>query len=118
MRAFCSAFLLLLVPSFVEGLAAAPQEEDTVLSVLKDELARSTKRLKMEKSTLPYYVGYTVKESVTFEARAMFGALASRGEGKSRTLSADVRVGDYSLDNTNFSDGEGGMMLLGRGGMG
>src|SRR6185295_13056789 len=110
MRALCSAFLVLM--------AAAPQEEDLILKVLKDELARSTKRLKMDKAAPPYYVGYTVNEKTTFEARAIFGALASRGEGRSRTLSADVRVGDYSLDNTNFSDGQMGMMMFGRGGPG
>jgi predicted Zn-dependent protease len=118
MKALGIAFLLAL--SSVEGFlaAGAPQDEDVVLRVLQDELARSTKRLKMEKSAPPYYVGYTVKESNTFEARATFGALASRGEGRSRTLSADVRAGDYSLDNTNFSDAGMGMGLFGGGGMG
>jgi TldD protein len=118
MKASVCMFLVLIAPGLVEGLAAAPQEDDVVLKVLRDELARSTKRLKIEKAATPYYVGYTVKESTMFEARAMFGALASRGDSRSRTLSADVRVGDYSLDNTNFSDGQSGMMMFGRGSMG
>jgi predicted Zn-dependent protease len=108
MKALSLVFLLLA--------AAAPQDDDVVLKVLQDELARSSARLKMEKAAPPYYVGYTVKENITFEVRAMFGALASRGEGKSRALTADVRVGDYALDNTNFSDGGGMMMMFGRGG--
>src|SRR6185503_12934753 len=110
MRPFALAFLALI--------AAAPQDEDTVMKVLQDELGRSTKRLKMEKAAPPYYVGYTVKETLSFEVRAIFGALAGRGEGRNRALSADVRVGDYSLDNTNFTDGDMGMMMFGRGGGG
>src|SRR6185369_10395451 len=99
-------------------IAAAPQDDDVVMKVLQDELGRSTKRLKMEKAKPPYYVGYTVKENTTFEIRAMFGALASRGEGRNRSLSADVRMGDYSLDNTNFSDGGMSMAMFGMGGRG
>jgi predicted Zn-dependent protease len=107
-----------LALAFLTLIAAAPQDEDVVMKVLQDELARSTTRLKMDKATPPYYVGYTVKENVTFEVRAMFGALASRGEGRNRSLSADVRVGDYSLDNTNFSDGGMRMAMFGGGGRG
>lgn len=110
MKAILGAILILA--------STVPQDEDVVLRVLTDELARSTKQLKMEKSAPPYYVGYTVKESITFEARATFGALAGRGENRSRTLSADVRVGDYSLDNTNFSDGDFSMAMFGFGGRG
>ncbi len=107
-----------LALAFLSLIASVPQDEDVVMKVLQDELARSTKRLKMEKATPPYYVGYTVKENTTFEVRAMFGALASRGEGRNRSLSADVRVGDYSLDNTNFSDGGMNIAMFGMGGRG
>jgi hypothetical protein len=97
-----------LPPSLARSVAKSDkQDDDVVLKVLQDELARSTKRLTMEKAAPPYYVRLHGEGELTFEVRAMFGALAGRGEGGIASLSADVRVGDYSLDNTNFSDGGG-----------
>ncbi len=98
---------------------AGPQEDDLIARVLKDELDRSMKRLRMEKAAAPYFLAYTVRESQDFQVTATFGAVSQRGEGRRRTLAVDARAGDYSLDNTNF--GEGGLdmlALMGRGGGG
>ncbi|MBI2933914.1 MAG: hypothetical protein HYY16_19895 [Planctomycetes bacterium] len=84
---------------------AAPQDDDLLLRVLRDELDRSMQRLRMDGAPAPYYVEYAVEESVSFQVQASFGALAGQGETRHRILSVDLRVGDYSLDNTNFAGG-------------
>ncbi|HZL72903.1 MAG TPA: metallopeptidase TldD-related protein [Planctomycetota bacterium] len=99
-----AAILVLAVPL----AAGAPQEqEDLLFRVLRDEMARATARLKLEKSGPPYYVEFSATENESFSAAGSFGALTGRSEGKTRYCSIDLRVGDHGLDNTNFAGGGG-----------
>ncbi|HEY3227259.1 MAG TPA: metallopeptidase TldD-related protein, partial [Planctomycetota bacterium] len=94
--AFASLLLL--------AAGAAPQDDDDLIfRVLRDERQRSLERLKLEKSGPPYYLEYTVTESESFQVSGSFGAVTGRGGGKSRYCSIDLRVGDRTLDNTNFA---------------
>lgn len=83
--------------------AKASPEPDPVLRALRDELGRA-QQLKMERMDRPYHVSASVNESESFQVSASFGALVARGGGRDATTSVDVRVGDPSLDNTNFAD--------------
>ena len=69
---------------------------------LRDELARSMQQLQLEDLEQPYFVSYLVREVKSKGSSATFGSLLNSGEGHSRDLSVEVRVGDYALDNTNF----------------
>lgn len=86
------------------GIGAQEQPQLNVLmQALRDELARSTEELEMEGLEKPYFIAFTVHEIERLEAAASFGALLSSSEDKSRRLSVEVRVGDPTFDNTNFS---------------
>lgn len=89
---------------------------DEVMRAMVDELNRSM-TLQLEDLAKPYFIQYGVSETVTFQARASYGALISSGESKSRSFQGQVRVGSYELDNTNFAGG-GGFRRGRRGGRG
>ena len=80
-------------------LAAQP---NVVMQAMQDELARSMTELRLDNLEKPYFVSYTVYEASDIRATAALGGIASSGERTSRTLNVEVRVGDRSLDNTNF----------------
>jgi predicted Zn-dependent protease len=91
-------------------LARPPEQapgvsQDPVMKAMEDELGRSLGKLKMGKLEEPYYVEYTVKDVTSTEITASFGALISSDEENYRDLSVDLRVGDYSFDNTNYIAG-------------
>jgi hypothetical protein len=90
---------------------------DVVMDALVDELGRSMK-LQLEDLQSPYFVQYAVEESTSYRISATCGALVSSDDSRSRRLSADVRVGYYDLDNTNFAGGGGGGGMGGRRGGG
>ncbi len=90
---------------------AAPQEEkeDLLFKVMRHEIDRSMARLKLDGSPAPYYVRYSITDQDSFQVTASFGAVTALGGGRQRSLDVDLRVGDPSLDNTNFAEaGEGG----------
>jgi predicted Zn-dependent protease len=87
-----------LLPAPLEPAA----QGDPLMKALRDELARNVEKLRVEKLDRPYFIAYTATEYVTAGAAAAFGAVASSGENRSRTLEAEVRVGDRSLDNTGY----------------
>jgi len=97
------------------GVAQPAAEADVVLRALEDEVARA-ETLSMDALDKPYWVGGFAQDAESFEVSAAFGALLSRDGGKRSMLETQVRVGDMSLDNTNFADGFwGGGFRRGRG---
>ena len=82
------------------ALAAAPAAgQSTVLAAMKAELDRSIELLG-EEETPPYFLSYEITESRSVSVGASFGALTNSDENRERLLDIDLRVGDYSLDNT------------------
>ncbi len=71
-----------------------------VLDVMQDELQRSFEVLQDER-TPPYYISYEITQSSSANVSASFGEVTSRENFTSRYLDIDLRVGDYSLDNTH-----------------
>ena len=72
------------------------------MKAMHDELDRSMKQLQLENLEKPYFISYRVVDSDSTNVSASFGALDSSGQGHSRRLTVEVRVGSYQLDNTNF----------------
>ena len=84
-------------------LAASPAAgQSTVLDAMKAELDRSMELLG-EEETPPYFLSYEISESRSVSVGASFGALTNSDESHERLLDIDLRVGDYSLDNTRPS---------------
>jgi hypothetical protein len=103
----CSAVLAL-------SSATVLAQDDVVLKAMKDELSRTKTQLSLKDAEKPYYVEYRVDDATYSTVSASLGFLNSSDTLKGRTLSVQVRVGDYKFDNTNFlsvrSFGMGGMM--------
>lgn len=80
-------------------------QDDVIFRALKDEMDRSMKQLKIKGHEAPYFLSYTVKDKDVVRIAGSFGAIDSKNVDRDRDLNVDVRVGDYDLDNTRFSDG-------------
>jgi len=94
-----------------------PQTHDIVMQALEDEMARSTKRLKLNEHDCPYFVSYTVNEYNNLRILASCGAVTDSGSSRWRSLKVDVREGNYHLDSSNFSH-SAGMLSAGLMGIG
>ncbi|MBA4070699.1 MAG: hypothetical protein C0497_02535 [Gemmatimonas sp.] len=76
--------------------------DGVVARAARDELARTMAELRLEKADRPYFVAYTITETDGASASASFGSLIGSNRSRGRMLRVEVRVGDYTFDNTNF----------------
>lgn len=81
---------------------AQSSENDIIFKAMQDELGRTIDKLVMENMGRPYFVSYAVKDFETLDIVSSFGALTTSERAKRRSLTVDLRVGDYAFDNTNF----------------
>ena len=94
---FSGIAVLALVPV---GLSAQQTPTDPILSAMQQELTRSFENLK--KAPVPvYFLSYQLTDNRSIGISASSGALTSSGDSTTRILDTDLRVGDYSLDNTH-----------------
>ncbi|MBX9669939.1 MAG: hypothetical protein K2X93_20115 [Candidatus Obscuribacterales bacterium] len=75
--------------------------DDTISKAMEDELLRSITELKIKGNDNPYFVSYLATDSQQFSVYGSFGALDQVNDSRYRTISSDVRVGDYKLDSSN-----------------
>jgi predicted Zn-dependent protease len=90
--------------------APAHADESPVLTALKTELGRAMAKLRLKGYEAPYFIAYSVRDYRQGETLGRFGALVSNLSTRNRQAYAEVRVGDYQLDNTS-SDHEMAMDL-------
>jgi predicted Zn-dependent protease len=90
------------------GFAAATDEspEDLLLGAMKAELDRSVSELAVEGYPKPYFIAYQLKDTQTRGVAARDGAIHTDDGNRSRLVRAEVRVGDYELDNTEDQEGQ------------
>ena len=85
-------------------LAAAAHDDgpspSPVLEAMQQELDRSMRALR-EQPLPPYFLSYEITENHRISVSGSFGTLGGSNESRSRLLDVDLRVGDYSLDNTH-----------------
>jgi TldD protein len=81
---------------------------DVVLRAMSDELGRTMSELQLKDLEKPYFVQYVVLDEDEYTGRATFGALTSWNHSRNRVLQAQVRVGSYEFDNSEFLTGRGG----------
>jgi TldD protein len=94
--------LLLIVFCLAGGAASSFAQGDVVMKAMHDELDRSMKQLRLEALDKPYFIAYRVSDRRTATVSATLGSLTASQQSHTRSLSVEVRVGDYTLDNTNF----------------
>ena len=88
---FCTAAVLMT------GMSSAAV---SVLGVMQNELDRSAKELAQQPTPL-YFLSYEITEEKSAFVRASFGTISASSNSERRLLDIDLRVGDYSLDNTH-----------------
>ena len=98
------ACLLGLAWGGAAAVAQTPAAADPLGRALRDELARTMTRLRLDTLPAPYFVAYRVDEIRTSEASASLGALLRGADTHRRALNVELRVGDYKFDNTNFME--------------
>jgi predicted Zn-dependent protease len=92
-----------LLPLFCLLLASfGAHSQDVVLQAMRDEMQRSIQKLRLEKLDKPYFISYRVVDAQSREISATLGSLLGNSESHARLLTVNVRVGDYSFDNSNF----------------
>jgi predicted Zn-dependent protease len=67
---------------------------------MQQELTRSFQNLK-KTPVPPYFLSYQLTDNRSVDISASFGALTASSDATRRILDLDLRVGDYSLDNTH-----------------
>lgn len=72
---------------------------DTLLRAMQDEISRA--RL-LRILQVPYFIEYAVDEADQLTTSATLGALLNSNRARFRIPRIQVRVGDYSFDNTNY----------------
>jgi predicted Zn-dependent protease len=92
---------MLLCSVLLVGFGVRAQD-DTVARAMHDEMQRSMQKLQLEQLDRPYFISYRVVDNESKEVSATLGSVLSSSESHTRFLTVNVRVGDYSLDNSNF----------------
>jgi predicted Zn-dependent protease len=75
------------------------------MRAMVDELGRSVAELQFKDLEKPYFIQYVVLDQERYRTSATFGALTGSERNRVRYVQAQVRVGDYSFDNSEFVTG-------------
>lgn len=78
-------------------------EREPILETIEAEIQRTMKELKLPDSPAPYFASCSLTFSKKVYASAAMGSIISAGNQEYANLRVSVRVGDYGLDNTNFT---------------
>jgi hypothetical protein len=100
------AVILVALVATTEPAHLQSSVEAPLLGIMQAELHRNLDALKA--TPLPaYFVGYTVHDTRSTRLAASLGALLRSDQSQSRAASIEVRVGDYTFDNTHPLRGDG-----------
>lgn len=88
----------------VFGAIGLKADDEQIMRAMRDEIDRSIKHLKIENVELPYFIEYRITDKESYNISAGLGALTNSDCDKSVRLTVFVRVGNYTLDNSNFLD--------------
>lgn len=74
--------------------------QEVLLDIMEDELHREMKSLQKAEFP-PYFIDYRIDDVTDMTIAAAFGSLTQSHQERSRILTTNVKVGDYSLDNSH-----------------
>lgn len=98
-----SALLVTLVFSTAPAVSLqATERANVIFMAMQDEMKRSISELVMEQLEKPYFIAYTMHDLQEFQVQGSLGTLTQSRLIRSCSLSVDLRVGDPTLDNSNF----------------
>lgn len=80
----------------------AADVDDPVYKAMQDEMDRSMNRLVIENMSRPYFLSYRIEDDQTLTIEARYGALVESQRSSDRYLYVDLRVGNPTVDNTNY----------------
>jgi TldD protein len=100
--------LLSLVCIISLSVSAQKNQPDALMSIIEAELNREMAEFK-KAPIPPYFIAYRVTDSQTGGVVSSFGSLMHSSTDRSRYLSTEVRVGDYSFDNSHPQEDPYGM---------
>jgi predicted Zn-dependent protease len=111
LRTIVGALLVVCVRA-VPGRAEPASERASsapapLMRYLVDELDYSMEHLAAPDGVKPYFLSYTVYDEQQAVVQATIGAIMQDYAKHERNLNIDVRVGDYTLDNTHQLRGAG-----------
>ena len=95
-------FILCLMAVTVAGATAQTASNDTLLNVLREELAADFAELQQQ-DVKPYFMSFRVLESYTTSIAATFGYLGTSAQAHERIFAPQIRVGSPELDNFKFN---------------
>jgi len=96
---------LILVTGAALAISVAAQTQeptgDPVLDAMSAEMDRA-RALKIVNLDSPYFIQYRLDDARMFSVNASLGAVIDETRRQLRMPSVEVRVGDYSFDNSNY----------------
>ncbi|MFM8914644.1 MAG: hypothetical protein ACKOE6_17250, partial [Flammeovirgaceae bacterium] len=79
------------------------QVADPLIKVVEEEMAREWGQLQKAQQP-PYFLSYRITDNRSFRLRGSLGSLVDDNKDRVRILSSQVRVGDYSFDDSHPTD--------------
>lgn len=92
----------LLVSLLLVSVLTAQDSQDVLVRALQDEMDRSLTELQLEDEPKPYFVSYAISDYDHLSETTVLGATVTDYSIRRRLLTVTVRVGDRTLDNSNF----------------
>jgi len=74
--------------------------QDIIFNAMTKELKRSMKKLKIKNSPGPYFVKYIIEDVERYRISGDYGVIKNENETKNRYYNVEVRIGDYTFDQT------------------
>ena len=102
MRIITSFFIFISLVAAVASQAQA--NRDFLLDLMREEMNREMAVLKT-RDISAYYIDYRTTWVKSGSVQASFGSIVSSNQNNVRVFSANVKVGNYELDNTHHESG-------------
>lgn len=93
-------FFLLIFIVFVDLSLMGQSPKDELLTIVEAELQREMTEFS-KAAQPPYYLAYRVHDIYSGSITSSFGSLVGRYTNRSRIMVTDIKVGDYSFDNSH-----------------
>ncbi len=73
---------------------------DIIFNAMDKEMKRSMKKLKIKDSPKPYFIKYIIEDVERYHVSGDYGVIKNENETKNRYYYVEVRIGDYTFDQT------------------
>ena len=95
---------IILIIVLLGSIFQLKSQNPDILKAMRDEIDRSMQDLEMESLEKPYYIEYLLRIREDHSVSGYLGSITDKNESQIARLSVDIRVGDYTFDNSNFFD--------------